>query len=149
MTTKSSQASAPPGAAADLAQFGYTQQLHRSIGGYTFFALALSMISVTTTVFPLFAEPFQALGGVAIWLWIPVGGGVVLISLVYGHLAARLPGTGYAYPWTSRIMSPHYGWFTGWNAMLCTLVGSAGISGSPASLVAPGICGNPPHLGRA
>lgn len=64
MTTKSSSASAPPGAA-DLAQFGYRQQLHRSIGGYTSFALAFSMISVTT-VFTLFAEPFQALGDVAI-----------------------------------------------------------------------------------
>lgn len=145
MTTKSSSASAPPGAAADLAQFGYKQQLHRSIGGYTSFALAFSMISVTTTVFTLFAQPFQALGGVAIWLWIPVGGGVVLISLVYGHLAARLPVTGYAYQWTSRILSPHYGWFTGWNAMLCTLVGSAGISVSLASVFAPDIWAAPTH----
>ena len=63
-------------AEADLAQFGYTQQLHRAIGGYTSFALAFSMISVTTTVFTLFAQPFQSLGGVAIWLWLPVGGGV-------------------------------------------------------------------------
>lgn len=145
MTTKSSPASAPPGAAADLAQFGYKQQLHRSIGGYTSFALAFSMISVTTTVFTLFAEPFQAIGGVAIWLWIPVGGGVVLISLVYGHLAARLPVTGYAYQWTSRIISPHYGWFTGWNAMLCTLVGSAGISVALASVFAPDIWSAPTH----
>src|ERR1700685_4408036 len=112
MTTKSSQASAPPGAAADLAQFGYTQQLHRSIGSYTSFALAFSMISVTTTVFTLFAPPFQSLGGIAIWLWLPVGAGVLLITLVYGHLAARLPVTGYAYQWASRIVSPHYGWVT-------------------------------------
>jgi amino acid transporter len=145
MTIKSSRASAPPGAAADLAQFGYQQQLHRSIGGYTSFALAFSMISVTTTVFTLFAEPFQALGGVAIWLWLPVGGGVLLISLVYGHLAARLPVTGYAYQWASRIVSPHYGWFTGWNAMLCTLVGSAGISVALASVFAPDIWSSPTH----
>ena len=117
--------SAPAGATEDLAQFGYKQQLNRTIGSYTSFALAFSMVSVTTTVFTLFAQPFQALGGVAIWLWLPVGAGVLLITLVYGHLAARLPVTGYAYQWASRIISPHYGWFTGWNAMLCTLVGSA------------------------
>jgi amino acid transporter len=137
--------SAPAGADADLAQFGYRQQLNRTMGSYTSFALAFSMISVTTTVFTLFAQPFQALGGVAIWLWLPVGAGVLLITLVYGHLAARLPVTGYAYQWASRIVSPHYGWFTGWNAMLCTLVGSAGIAVSLASVFAPDIWTSPTH----
>jgi amino acid transporter len=138
-------AAAPASAEADLAQFGYSQQLHRSIGSYTSFALAFSMISVTTTVFTLFAQPFQSLGGIAIWLWLPVGAGVLLITLVYGHLAARLPVTGYAYQWASRIVSPHYGWFTGWNAMLCTLVGSAGISVALASVFAPDLWANPTH----
>jgi amino acid transporter len=137
--------SAPAGADADLAQFGYRQQLNRTMGSYTSFALAFSMISVTTTVFTLFAQPFQALGGVAIWLWLPVGAGVLLITLVFGHLAARLPVTGYAYQWASRIVSPHYGWFTGWNAMLCTLVGSAGIAVSLASVFAPDIWASPTH----
>src|SRR5579859_418466 len=103
---EASTGSPPANAEADLAQFGYRQQLHRSIGSYTSFALAFSMISVTTTVFTLFAQPFQAIGGVAIWLWLPVGAGVLLITLVYGHLAARLPVTGYAYQWASRIVSP-------------------------------------------
>jgi amino acid transporter len=135
----------PVSAEADLAQFGYRQQLNRSIGSYTSFALAFSMISVTTTVFTLFAQPFQAIGGIAIWLWIPVGAGVLLITLVYGHLAARLPVTGFAYQWASRIVSPDYGWFTGWNAMLCTLVGSAGIAVSLASVFAPDVWANPTH----
>jgi amino acid transporter len=136
---------AAPSATDDLAQFGYKQQLHRSIGSYTSFALAFSMISVTTTVFTLFADPFQAIGGIAIWLWLPVGAGVLLITLVYGHLAARLPVTGYAYQWASRIVSPHFGWFTGWNAMLCTLVGSAGIAVSLASVFAPDVWSSPTH----
>lgn len=144
-TASASSASSAAAADADLAQFGYKQQLNRTIGPYTSFALAFSMISVTTTVFTLFAQPFQALGGVAIWLWLPVGAGVLLITLVYGHLAARLPVTGYAYQWASRIVSPHYGWFTGWNALLCTLVGSAGISVSLASVFAPDIWSNPTH----
>src|SRR5580700_387863 len=142
---RSTPSSPADSAEADLAQFGYRQQLHRSIGGYTSFALAFSMISVTTTVFTLFADPFQAIGGIAIWLWLPVGAGVLLITLVYGHLAARLPVTGYAYQWASRIVSPHYGWFTGWNAMLCTLVGSAGISVALASVFAPDLWADPTH----
>jgi len=137
--------SASQGADADLAQFGYKQQLHRSIGGFTSFALAFSMISITTTVFTAFGDPFEALGGVAIWLWLPVGAGVVLLALVYGHLAARLPVTGYAYQWASRIVSPHYGWFTGWNALVANLMGSAGISVSLASVFAPDIWAAPTH----
>src|ERR1700722_5915146 len=121
-------AAAPASAEADLAQFGYPQQLHRSIGSDTSFRLAFSMISVPTTVFPLFAQPFQSLGGVAIWLWLPVGAGVLLITLVYGHLAARLPVTGYAYQWASRIVSPHYGWFPGRNARLATSSERGGVS---------------------
>jgi amino acid transporter len=142
---RSTPSSPADSAEADLAQFGYRQQLHRSIGSYTSFALAFSMISVTTTVFTLFAQPFQAIGGVGIWLWLPVGFGVVLITLVYGHLAARLPVTGYAYQWASRIVSPDYGWFTGWNALLCTLVGSAGISVALASVFAPDLWSSPTH----
>ncbi len=130
---------------ADLAQFGYKQQLNRSLGAYTSFALAFSMISVTTTVFTQFGEPFQAIGGIAIWMWFPVGAGVVLLSLVYGHLAARLPVTGFAYQWASRIVSPNYGWFTGWNAQLCTLVGSAGIAEALASVFAPDVWSTPTH----
>ena len=47
----------------DLATFGYTEELRRSVGGFSSFALAFSMISVITTVFTLFAQPFQTVGG--------------------------------------------------------------------------------------
>lgn len=126
-------------------QFGYTQQLHRTMGGYTSFALAFSMITITTTVFTLFAQPFQTVGGAAIWLWLPVTVGILIITAVYGHLAARLPVTGYAYQWSSRIVSPHFGWFTGWNAMLATWVGSAGIATALGTVFAPDFWPNPSH----
>ena len=79
----------------DLHQFGYPQKLRRTIGAYTSFALGFSMITITTTIFTLFYQPFQTIGGVAIWLWIPVTLGMLAITAVYGHLAARLrsPGT--------------------------------------------------------
>src|SRR5258708_12488049 len=76
------------------------------------------MITITTTIFTLFAQPFQTIGGVAIWLWIPVTLGMLAITAVYGHLAARLPVTGYAYQWSSRIVNREYGWFSGWTPLL-------------------------------
>lgn len=128
-----------------LSAFGYKEELSRTMGGFSSFALAFSMISVTTTVFTLFAQPFQTIGGIAIWLWLPVIGGVVLLAAVYGHLAVRLPITGYAYHWASRLVNPSYGWFTGWNALLCQFVGSAGIAVALASVFAPDFWDAPTH----
>ena len=41
-----------------LSAFGYKEELQRTMGGFSSFALAFSMISVTTTVFTLFAQPY-------------------------------------------------------------------------------------------
>jgi len=41
-----------------LAELGYTQELHRGIGGYAAFASGLSFVSILTTVFDLFALGF-------------------------------------------------------------------------------------------
>ena len=129
----------------DLKTFGYSQQLRRSMGGYSSFALAFSMISITTCIFTLFGQPFQMIGGVAIWLWVLATAGIVVIAAVYGHLAARLPVTGYAYQWSSRLVNPHYGWFTGWNALLATLVGSASIAIAFGTVFAPDFFSTPSH----
>ena len=128
-----------------LSAFGYKEELQRTMGGFSSFALAFSMISVTTTVFTLFAQPFQTVGGIAIWLWLPVIAGTLLLASVYGHLAVRLPITGYAYHWASRLANPSFGWFTGWNALLCQFVGSAGIAVALASVFAPDFWHNPTH----
>lgn len=129
----------------DLHQFGYPQKLRRTIGAYTSFALGFSMITITTTIFTLFAQPFQTIGGVAIWLWIPVTLGMLAITAVYAHLAARLPVTGYAYQWSSRIVNRDYGWFSGWTALLSFFVGTASIAVAMASVFAPEIWTTPTH----
>lgn len=129
--------------AQDLAKLGYSQKLNRTIGAYTSFALGFSMITITTTIFSLFGSPFETLGGSAIWLWIPVTFGVLLITLVYAHLSARLPVTGYAYQWSSRLVSPHYGWFTGWIALLSFMAGTASIAVAMATIFAGQIWTSP------
>jgi amino acid transporter len=130
----------------DLKALGYNEELKRSVGGFSSFALAFSMISVITTVFTLFAQPFQTVGGVAIWLWIPVIGGVLLLALVYGHLVVRIPITGYAYHWASRLVNVKFGWFAGYNAFLCQFIGSAGIAVALASVFTPDLWPNPTQL---
>ena len=92
-----------------LHKFGYHQRLRRSMRLYSSFSLAFAEIAITVTVFTLFSQPFQTLGGVAIWFWVPVTAGGLLIASIWGHLTARIPVTGYAYSWVSRIVSIRIG----------------------------------------
>src|SRR5438094_8708837 len=49
---------------ADLARFGYSQELKRSLGLFSSFAVAFSYISPSTGIFTLFAGPDHAGRGV-------------------------------------------------------------------------------------
>jgi amino acid transporter len=133
------------GDSADLERFGYPQKLDRTIGLFTSFCVSFSMISITTAVFTLFSNPFQQVGGVGIWLWIPATAGGLVIAAVYGHLAARIPVTGYAYQWSSRLLNTHVGWFTGWFALCAFFVGTASIAVALGSVFAGEFFKNPTH----
>jgi amino acid transporter len=129
----------------DLHRLGYQQRLRRTIGAYTSFALGFSMISITTAIFTVFSDPFNRVGGVAVWLWFPVTVGVLAITFVYAHLSARLPITGYAYQWSSRLVNRDFGWFTGWSALLAFVAGTAGIAVAIGTVFGPILFTDPSH----
>jgi amino acid transporter len=129
----------------DLNHFGYLQSLRRTLGPYGSFAIAFSMISITTAIFFLLPSLFGTAGAAGVWLWIPCAAGVFLIVLVYAHLAARIPITGFAYQWNSRLINPHYGWFTGYTAMLAFIAGTAATAVALASVFASDIWKSPTH----
>jgi amino acid transporter len=129
--------------ATNLTEFGYKPSLKRTMGALDSFALAFSMISISVAAFFLFSNFFTTIGGCAIWLWIPVAMGVLMIVLVYAHLAARIPLTGYAYQWNSRLVSAHYGWFSGWTALVAFLAGTASVGMAIASIFGPEIWAKP------
>jgi hypothetical protein len=52
---------------ADLAQFGYQQELKRSLGTFSSFAVAFSYISPSTGIFTLFFLGLITIGGAFIW----------------------------------------------------------------------------------
>src|SRR5579875_3664673 len=112
----------------DLRALGYAPKLHRAVGSYTSFALGFSMVSITTGIFTAFSTGLIQIGGVSIWLWLPVMAGVIIIAFVYSHLGARIPISGYAYQWSSRVGNSHLGWFTGWAAFLAFVAGTAGVA---------------------
>jgi amino acid transporter len=133
----------PAGDDTDLESLGYQPKLHRTMGAYTSFALAFSMVSINTGIITLFADPFSRIGGVAILLWLVVIPLVFAIVAVYAHLAGRIPLTGYAYQWSSRLAGPHFGWFTGWVALISFLAGTAATAAAIGSVFAPEIWADP------
>src|ERR1051325_7514466 len=66
---------------ADLARFGYSQELKRSLGLFRSFAVAFSYISPSTGIFTLFALGLTTIGGVFIWSWPLVAVGQLCIPL--------------------------------------------------------------------
>jgi amino acid transporter len=129
----------------DLEHFGYHQSLRRTLGPYGSFAIAFSMVSITTAIFFLLPSLFGTAGAAGVWLWLPCAAGVFLIVLVYSHLGARIPITGFAYQWNSRLINPHYGWFSGYTALLAFMAGTAATAVALASVFASDIWKSPTH----
>jgi amino acid transporter len=138
-----SRSSGNGGDVEDLRRFGYGQQLRRALGPVASFAIAFSMISITYSIFFLFSTLFATSGGIGVWEWIPAGIGVFMIVLVYSHLAARIPVTGFAYQWTTRLTNNHYGYFTGWACLCAFWAGSAAVATGIGTIFAPDIWSSP------
>jgi amino acid transporter len=99
---------------ADLAQFGYKQELKRSLGTFSSFAVAFSYISPSTGIFTLFALGLTTLGGVFIWTWPVVALGQFIIALNFAEVSSHFPVAGSVFQWTKYLSTRTFSWFTGW-----------------------------------
>jgi urea carboxylase system permease len=99
---------------ADLARFGYKQELKRSLGVFSSFAVAFSYISPSTGIFTLFALGLTTLGGVFIWTWPVVALGQFIIALNFAEVSSHYPVAGSVFQWTKYLAGRTYSWFTGW-----------------------------------
>jgi amino acid transporter len=121
----------------DLAQFGYSQRLKRTMSTFTSFCLAFSMIAITGTLGPLLGPSLAQVGGVAVWFWPLAFLGVIWIVLVFMHMAARIPVTGYAYQWASRITTPYFGWIVAVVGIITFTTGATSIGALFGAILAP------------
>ena len=88
---------------AELAEFGYKQELDRSLGSFATFAAGISYISILTGTFQLFYFGF-AFGGPAYWWsWPLVFFGQLMVALCFCELASRYPIAGSIYNWSKRL----------------------------------------------
>ena len=94
---------------AELNEFGYKQELDRSLGSFATFAAGISYISILTGTFQLFYFGF-AFGGPAYWWsWPLVFAGQLMVALCFCELASRYPIAGSIYNWSKRLGSPARG----------------------------------------
>ncbi len=112
--TSSPQSAAHERDSADLARFGYKQELKRSLGLGSSFAVAFSYISPSTGIFTLFALGLTTIGGVFIWTWPVVAAGQFLVALNFAEVSSHYPVAGSVFQWTKYLASRTYSWFTGW-----------------------------------
>ena len=99
---------------ADLARFGYKQELKRGLGLFSSFAVAFSYISPSTGIFTLFALGLTTLGGVFIWTWPVVALGQFIIALNFAEISSHYPVAGSVFQWTKYLANRSYSWMTGW-----------------------------------
>ena len=99
---------------ADLAQFGYKQELKRQLGLGSVWAVAFSYISPSTGIFTLFALGLTTIGGVFIWTWPVVALGQFIVALNFAEVTSHYPIAGSVFQWTKYLSGRTYSWFNGW-----------------------------------
>jgi amino acid transporter len=119
--------------ARDLGKLGYAQQLKRSMGMFSSFAISFSLISITTGIFAGFQLGIRQAGPAVLWSWVVVAVGQFIVALVMADLSTRYPLSGYGYQWTSRLVNPRFGYFAGWLLLLQFMTGFPGVCNALAT----------------
>ncbi len=120
-----------------LERFGYRQELKRSLGYFSAFALSFSVISVTTGLFANYGSGLQLGGPAFIWTWLIVGAGQLLVALVFAQLARQIPLSGYAYQWTRALAGEKLAWWAGWIMIVQFIAGMSGVCYAMANYLVP------------
>jgi urea carboxylase system permease len=113
----------------ELAALGYKQELTRTFGSFTTFAVGFAFISVLTGMFTLYGFAYGAGGPASFWAWVAAVGGQFLFALVFAELAVRYPLQGSLYNWTKHI-APNKGvsWMAGISMTLALIVSASAVA---------------------
>src|SRR5262244_987323 len=129
------------GAGADeqeLSKLGYAQELFRTMGGFSNFAISFSIISILTGAVTLYGHGLKMGGPAQMSLGWPL---VTLFTLAVvcsmAELASALPTSGAMYHWSCRLGGKGWGWFTAWFNIIGQLTALAAIDYGCAQFVTP------------
>jgi amino acid transporter len=116
------------GDAEHLAVLGYNDSFKRSMSFWANFALGFTYLSPLVGVYSLFAVALSVAGPPSIFWILIVGGGQLLVSLVFGEVVSQFPISGGIYPWARRLWGKRYAWMAAWVyiwAMIVTITAVA------------------------
>ena len=99
----------------DLHGLGYAQELLRSMGGFSNFAISFSIISILTGAVILFNYGLTLGGPGSVGLgWPLVTLFTLPIAATMAEIASAYPTAGGLYYWSSKLRSKDWGWWTAW-----------------------------------
>ena len=121
-----------------LHRLGYAQELLRTIGGFSNFALSFSIISILTGAVTLYGYGLT-MGGPAemAFGWPLVTLFTLTVALSMAELASALPTAGAMYHWSSLLGGKSWGWFTAWFNIAGNITVLAGVDFGCAQFVTP------------
>lgn len=120
----------------DLHRLGYAQELFRTMGGFSNFAISFSIISILTGAVILFDYGLAWGGPAASTIgWPLVSIFTLLIAASMAEIASAYPTAGGLYYWSSRMKNKDWGWWTAWFNLAGQIAIVAGIDFAAASFV--------------
>ncbi|TAK02345.1 MAG: amino acid permease [Chloroflexota bacterium] len=120
----------------DLHQLGYAQELFRTMGGFSNFAISFSIISILTGAVILYDYGLAWAGKAAVMLgWPLVTVFVVCIAASMAEIASAYPTAGGLYYWASKMKNKNWGWWTAWFNLLGQFAIVAGINYAAAGFI--------------
>jgi amino acid transporter len=120
----------------DLHGLGYAQELLRTMGGFSNFAISFSIISILTGAVILYDYGLAWAGKSAVTLgWPLITIFVVAIAAAMAEIASAYPTAGGLYYWASRMKNKNWGWWTAWLNLIGQFAIVAGINYAAAGFL--------------
>ena len=120
----------------DLHGLGYAQELFRTMGGFSNFAISFSIISILTGAVILYDYGLAWAGKAAVSLgWPLITVFVLAIAASLAELASAYPTAGGLYYWASKMKNKDWGWWTAWLNLIGQFAIVAGINYAAAGFI--------------
>jgi amino acid transporter len=122
----------------ELGRLGYAQELFRTMGGFSNFAISFSIISILTGAVTLYGHGLT-MGGPAemAFGWPLVTLFTLTVAMSMAELASALPTSGAMYHWACVLGGKSWGWFTAWFNIAGNIALLAGVDYGCAQFALP------------
>ena len=122
----------------DLSRFGYAQELFRSMGGFSNFAISFSIISILTGAVTLYGYGLEMGGPLEMTLGWPLATLFTLtVAASMAELCSAYPTAGAMYHWAADLGGPGAGWLVAWLNIFGLIAAQAGINYGCAQFILP------------